>query len=440
MSDINTFLKNAAVASNGLNPVPVNTPAQYSDRKRQFFDPETRAFTMQKARFSSDFMEAQVQGLDPNDPTGWGTYRIRFADVVRPSSAIQRHFDDYKQFLFESYLIEYVRPGTKIVTMGSTWLVTNPANVSGASGSGICRRCNAVWNFHDFYGNVVSEPIIVENERANANDSDAQNSQLISKGYFNVICQYNDYTRQIDTNTRFILGTGAYRVTGYSDFETEFTGDYSTVRTLSFSVRYEEPNRAIDDMENHVAGGLNFAWGIAVSGPSSLFTGATAQYTAESIRNGQVVTSTPANQIGYEWESSDESVLTVDENGLVTAIGEGTATIRVKLTQNTEWHANFSVTVTESADGTQFTSTVPNKLAAFESVTVSAAYFEDGAETATPLTWNFEGADHDAYSVTIAADAKSATITCYAYSSTPLTVNVSYGTSTAAAEINLQGV
>ena len=108
MSDINTFLKNAAVVSNGLNPVPVNAPAQYIDRKRQFFDPETRAFTMQKARFSSDFVEAQVQGLDPNDPTGWGTYRIRFADVVRPSSAIQRHFDDYKQFLFESVVISQI--------------------------------------------------------------------------------------------------------------------------------------------------------------------------------------------------------------------------------------------------------------------------------------------------------------------------------------------
>ena len=440
MSDINTYLKNAGVISNGLNPVQVNAPPQYNDRQRQFFDPETRAFTMMKARYSSDFMEAQVQGLEDSDPQAWGTYRIRFADVVRPSSAIQRHFDDYKQFLFESYLIEYVRPGTKIVTMGSTWIVTNPNNVSGASGSGICRRCNAVWNYLDFYGNVVSEPIIVENERANANDSDAQNSQLISKGYFNVLCQYNDATRQIDTNTRFILGTGAYRVTGFADFETEFTGDYNTVRTLSFSIRYEEPNRAIDDMVNHVAGGLNFSWDVGVVGPASLFTGATVQYTAESVKNGKSVVSTIENPISYLWESSDESVVTVNDSGIVTAIGEGSATVRVKLAQNTAWHTNFAITVTDSADGTEFTSTVPNQLAAYESATVSAAYFEDGTETPYALTWEFTGADQNAYSAAVAADGKSAVITCYAYSNTPLNVTVSHGAFTATAQIGLEGI
>lgn len=440
MSDINIYLKNAAVMSNGFNPVQVNAPTQYNDRQRQFFDPETRAFTMLNAKYSSDFMEAQVQGLDPDDPTKWGTYRIRFADVVRPSSAIQRHFDDYKQFLFESYLIEYVRPGTKIVTMGSTWIVTNPNNVSGASGSGICRRCNAVWNFLDYYGNVVSEPIIVENERANANDSDAQNSQLISKGYFNVLCQYNDYTRQIDTNTRFILGTGAYRVTGYSDFETEFTGDYSTVRTLSFSIRYEEPNRAIDDMVNHVASGLNFSWDVGVSGPASLFTGATAQYTAESVKNGEPVVPTTENPISYLWESSDESVITVDNSGVVTAIGEGSATVRVTLGQNTAWHTNFAISVTDSADGTAFMSTVPDRLGAYESATIAAAYFEDGTETAYALNWDFEDADPNAYSAEVAADGKSAVIHCYSYSNTPLTITVSYGAFTATAQIGLEGI
>lgn len=255
-ADVN--FKNALLLAGGLNPIVTNNPTQYADRHRQYFDPETRRFTAMKAKYSSDFMDAQVQGLFDNDPLAWETYRLRMANVVRPSAAIQRHFDDYKIVLFESPKIEYIRPGTKIVSMGSTWLALNPDNVSGASGSGLVRRCNAVWNYYDENGNLCSEPIIAENERANANDSDAQNSQLISKGYFNIICQYNDATRQIDTNTRMILGTGAYRVTGFSDFEQEFTGDYASVRLLYFSVRYEEPNEDIDDMENHVAGGKAF--------------------------------------------------------------------------------------------------------------------------------------------------------------------------------------
>lgn len=439
MNGIDSYLKNAAIVTGGLVPVPTNNPTQYANRKFQYFDPATRQFTQKVAQYSSDFVEAQVQGLYDSDPTAWGTYRMRFADVVRPSSAIQRHFDDYKQFLFESAKIEYVRPGTKIVTMGNTWLVTNPANVSGASGSGLCRRCNAVWNYLDYYGNVVSEPIIVENERANANDSDAQNSQLISKGYFNVTCQYNDATRQIDTNTRMILGTGAYRVTGFSDFETEFTGDYSTVRLISFSIRYEEPNTAIDDMVNHVAGGLTFAWDVTVSGASSLFAGATAQLSAQSVRNGEIATSTAANPISYVWASSDESVLTINENGLVTAIAEGSATVSATLAQNPAYSAEFPVTVTETADGVWFTSTVPESLGAYESVCITAAYFEDGAETADALTWTAEGADETAFSSLVSADGKSLSIDAFGYSATPLTVTASFGAYSASAQIALEG-
>ena len=258
---INNYIKNAVLIGGGVPAVKTNSPSQYADRQKQYFDAETRKFTQLKARYASDFVEAQVQGLNASDPWGWGTYRIRFADIVRPTAAIQRRFDDYKQYLFESPKIDYVHPGTKIVTMGSTWLVINPNNISGASGSGVARRCNAVWNYYDDSGELQSEPLIVENFRANANDSDAQESMYITKGYFNVTCQYNNATKQINTNTRMVLGSAAYRVTGYADFESEFTGDYNGVRLLYFTIRYEEPNDAIDDMENYVAGGLEDEWG-----------------------------------------------------------------------------------------------------------------------------------------------------------------------------------
>lgn len=361
MSGTSVFSKNAML-TNGVNPVITNTPSQYANRQRAYFDAESRLFIERRARYASDFFDAEVQGLDDGDPTAWGTYRIRFADVVRANAAIQRDFDDYKQYLFESRKIEYVRPGTKIVTMGNTWLVTNPNNISGASGSGICRRCNAVWNYYDKDGNVCSEPIVVENARANANDSDVQNSQLITKGYFNVTCQYNDMTRQIDTNTRLILGTGAYRVTGYSDFDMEFFGDYSTVRLLSFTVRYEEPNYAIDDMENHIAGGL--AW----------------------LRENAEETTEP----------------TVTDNGVA------------------------------------FTSAIPSAIGMFESVTLTAAYFENGLDTGADILFSFSGADESAYSAAVSGN--SATITGYGYSDTPLTITASCGDSATSVVIALEGM
>lgn len=437
---IQKSLKNAMLTGNGLVSWQNNTPVQYSGKQRQYFSPETRTFTQMYAQYSSDFVKAQIQGIDPKNPLAWQTRFLRFSDVVKPSAAIQRHFDDYKMILVADRDIEYIVPGSKIVTMGSTWLVVNPMNVSGSDGAALVRRCNAVWNYLDYYGNVVSEPIIAENERANANDSDTQNSQLISKGYFNILCQNNDGTRQIDTNTRMILGSGAYRVTGFSDFETEFTGDYSSVRLLSFTVRYEEPNYIIDDMENHVAGGKEFSWVVSISGPASIHPNGTAQFTATSVRNGETVTDTTENPISYEWESSDESVVTVDDFGIVTAVGNGSATIRVKVSQNAALHENYGITVTESADGVEFTSITPVKLGAYETACVTAAYFEDGQEQQDALTWTFTGADENAYSAVVDTDGKTVCIDCYGYSDLPLIVTAGYGVYTASATILLEGL
>lgn len=436
---IEKSLKNAMLTGNGLIAWQNNTPVQYSGRQRQYFSPETRTFTQMMAQFSSDFVEAQMQGIDAENPLTYQTRMIRMADIVKPTAAIQRNFDDYKTILVADRDIEYIMPGSKIITMGNTWLAINPLNVSGSDGAAVVRRCNAVWNFFDYYGNVVSEPMVVENTRANANDSDNQQSLLITKGYFNVICQYNDNTKQIDTNTRFILGSAAYRVTGYSDFETEFTGDYSSVRTLSFTVRYEEPNSAIDDMVNHVAGGKTFAWIVSISAAEKLRVGETEQLSAQSVRNGEIVPQSVENPVSYQWASSDENVLTVDENGMVTAIAEGEAEITATLVQNPNNRQSVTVTVTESEDGVSFTTTTPEKIGAYDSACLTAAYFEDGTETEDALTWEFSGADESAYSYLVAENGKSASIACFGYSGTPLTVTVSHGTYHASVNIQLEG-
>ncbi len=472
---IQKSLKNAMLTGAGLVAWGNNTPTQYADKQHQYFSAETRTFTQTRARYASDYVEAQVQGLDAENPFAWQTRMLRFADIVKPTAAIQRDFDDYKMLLFADRDIEYVTPGSKIVTMGSTWLVVNPMNVSGSDGSGVVRRCNAVWNFLDFYGNVLSEPLIVENQRANANDSDSQSSELISKGYFNVICQYNEYTRQIDTNTRMILGTGAYRVTGYADFDMEYTGDYTSVRTLSFTVRYEPPNDAIDDMQNHVAGGKTFAWEITVNGPGTMRVGQSADFSARSVRKGVAgecadiagttlyapdtwkaaestlltdektavsgatlfVGSAEAN---YLWSSSDESVIQITEDGKAAALSEGTALITATLSQNPVFSQSVSVEVTETQDGVFFTSTIPEKLSAFQSFAVRAAYFEDGAETQQALTWTVGGAEKSSYSCELAEDGRSAAISCFGYSETPLTITAQYENYGVTESVKLEGI
>ena len=433
---INKSIKNALLTANGLVSFSTNQPKCYADKQRQYFSPETKTFIQNRAKYSSTFFVAQVQGIDPNDPFAWQERYIRMADIVRASAAILRRADNYKIVLFADRDVEYLVPGSKIVTMGSTWLVTNPFNLSGADGQTIAQRCNAVWNYLDDYGNVKSEPIVVTNYRASASDSDAQESLLVTKGYFNVAAQYNDMTRQIDTNTRFILGTAAYRVTGYSDFLQEFTGDYETVRLLEFTVRFEEPNREIDDMENHVAGGKTFSWDVQISGGDSVEPGGTLQLAASSFRCGDHVGE--EIPVSYLWSSSDESVLTVNENGLVTAIADGEAVITATLEQNLSYFGEITVRVEPAQSSVQFTSPVPEALKAYEDTVLTAAFFIGSVESDDAVEWSVSGAEKGSYRVM--CGEKSITVYCYGYSNTPLVITALHGEQSASVCIRLEGV
>jgi hypothetical protein len=233
------------------------------------------------------------------------------------------------------------------------------------------------------------------------------------KGYYNVKCQYNEDTAQINDNTRMILGSGCYVVTGYSDFTTEFTGDYDSVRMLEFTIRKDEVNKTIDDLENHVAGGLTFTWEVVVSGPTAVKAGEEIEMSVSSIRCNEPVASTEEHPINYVWTSSDENVSTVDENGVVTGIADGVCEITATLAENPSYKESVSITVSEEST-LAWARTPPLALSAYETAVLEVT--EDDAE------WIFSGADENAYRATV--NGKYATVVCWSGSVEPLRVTV----------------
>lgn len=420
-------------------------PAQYSERQKQYFNTETRLFNEYYAKYSTDYIEVQAQGLNPAEPFEYTTVHMRFSDIVRSSSAISYEFDNYKVVDIAEREYTYLRIGAKIIAMGSTWLVINPDNMGNVLGKAIIQRCDAVWHYHDYYGNVCAEPMCFDRRLAKANDTDAQRATMITKGYFDAKVQYNDATRQLFTNSRLILGTSAYRITGFSDFIQEFTEDIDSVNLLMFDVRYEEPNDAIDDMVNRIAGGKTFVWDINVSGDPTIMAGGTTQLTATSIRTAEekteTVVSTSEHPIYYLWESSDESVATVDNEGLVTAVAEGEATITCTLVQNQSKSETFNITVagSETEPHISFTSTIPEKLGMFKTLTISAEYYENGtAVTDAEIVYSFGGADRDAY--TSEVSGKTVTVKCWGGSVKPLIIEAQCNGHSKSVSIYLEGI
>lgn len=438
------WMGNLGLFSAGPLIGPDNTPAQLTGRQHPYYEGETALFRERYDQYATDFFEARVQGLDPEDFFAWSWQMIRLADLTDLTATATQLADSVKNVLFQNSRIQYVPRGAKLETAGSTWLITNPQSISGTSAVGTAERCAAVWHYLDFYGNVKGEPIVVAGQLARATASDPQDIMLITKQYFNVKCQYNEATAQLNTNSRMILGSGAYAITGYADFLREFTTDAESVRMLEFTLRYEEPNLTIDDMERQVAGGKTFSWEVDISGPRELTAGQRADYTAASLRCGEPVASTEEQPITYTWASSDESVVQIDpESGGVTAVAPGTCSITATLEQNPSQSASLQLTVAEGAAGGEyaaFVGQVPDTLEAYQSVALEAACFRDGAVLeGEQVTWSFAGADRKAYSAVV--QGNRAELSCWGGSVTPLRVTVLCGTGgSSTAEIRLEGI
>lgn len=437
---ITDSIKNGMISAGKLHQAAKNTPSQYKDRKKQYLGDVSAEFMHEYAQYATNFMEARVQGLDPENPHGWETALIRMADISPDSASTLRKKDDYKILLFADESIEYIAEGSKIECMGSTWLVTNPQNISSDNGIAVVQRCQTVWNHLDWYGNLLSEPICIDKGRLLSNDPDMQDYALITKGYENVVCQRNAQTKELNNNSRMILGSGAYKVTGFSDFSMEFTGDYNSVRLLEFSARYEPPNLEIDDMERHVAGGKTFSWEIRVTGNPVIKVGTAGTLTAESIRMGERIKPDCENPVSYLWESSDTDVADVGLDGSIIGLSEGESIITCTLEQNKEITASMKVTVVpaEGENEVAFLGNIPEGIRAYESLTLEAAYFENGEQRLDKVSYKLSGAESMSYSFT--QDGNVLTVNCWTQSETPLTITATAGEYSASVKLRLEGL
>lgn len=428
MNDSEKYIRAAASSLPSAYAVQTNTPTQYADRQHQYMAYPLRMFEERRAYLATDYVKARVQGLVPGDFFAWTETEIRLSDVSTQSVTAfdAKLYDNFKEILFKDRRITYIPAGAYIETMGSVWMVTNPKNMSSASETAVAARCRAHWAYYDEYGNVCTEPLVIDRVELLSNVTEKPENIVLPEGYFNVKCQKNAATERLGENQRIILGKYAYFITGFVDFIEEFTGDADSAHILNFTIRREEPQE-YDDMQRKIAGGLTQTWNGALSAPSVIEIGATAKVSASLIHNGEAVLPRPDLPLTWRFASSDESVATVNDSGDVTGVAAGEAEITAVLAENGIITASAMVSVTEGEDvHLSFTSPVPASVTQYETVILTAAVIDNGEETDDVPEWSFSGAP-GAVNTEVSADGKTCSIYCSCASDVPLTVLVSFG-------------
>lgn len=407
------------------------------DTQTQYFADASRAFARKNLRWSSNMVLAQVQGLDDNDFYAYKPLRIRTTMMIDPTTG-KNLGSDWQKIMVENPKIDFLPLGAKVIFNGNTWLVVNPMNVQSITGTSVIRRCNAVWNHLDYYGNILHEPFCYGQGAGDlATGNSVKEGMILIDAYQHSVMQLNPETEEIMHNRRMILGHQAYTVRGVQDFAQEFTEDISSVHIQYFDLESAEP-LAIDDMENRVADGLSFQWKISLPEEVQMKAGQEETFAPASYRNGS---SEAESGVEYLWSSSDENILLVSAEGRVKAVQEGNASIVCSLKKNPYITAKMAVTAVSKEASIQasleWITSIPEQLAKYDECTIEAAYYADGVKTEESITYSFSGPDDAAYSATQSGNIVQ--VKCWLPSIQPLVMTAECKNIIKTVEIKLTG-
>lgn len=435
-NNLQNNIKNGLLTASRLNNVVTNSPANTSPKYSKYND-EATAYYHEYAPYASNVFEAEIQGLDYSDFYKWTKVHLRSSNVINPSTG-ENLSTSWQSILILDRKVDFIPIGAYVKYNNSIWIVYNPDNIASPTGNTIVIRCNTTYNTWDYYGNLVKTPMFYAKGTVLASSPYYMEYSATLDGYQHVIMQLNDVTEKITNNTRIILGKSAFGMYGVSDFPEEFTGDPNSCHIFRADLRLQETVES-DDLVNHVADGKYFSFTIDIGGNAVMYEGEPQTLSVTARREGKVVVSTEENPITYVWTSSDETVATVDEYGVVTPISAGYCQITCSVKENPSITNVFGFNVVERESQTyiDFITPIPDEIRSFETLDIEAVYYENGQQTADAIEYTLTRANENSYSYIV--NDNILTIQTYAPSEAPLEITASCNGQSVVTKIRITG-
>jgi hypothetical protein len=183
---------------------------------------------------------------------------VRLNHIIEANTG-EKWGDDFRNIVFKD-LTHPKGMGFRYSFDDNVWICVNTDNYKFVTASAIIRRCNNTLNFNYEGSTPVEEPCVVDYKYSGI-DINFNTNLNLSDGDIFVIAQYNDITKDIEINKRFMFGGQTFKVKAIDNFLRMKTADENSIPLISMFMRLDQVNIGLDDIENNIADNdTSFPW------------------------------------------------------------------------------------------------------------------------------------------------------------------------------------
>ena len=267
-----------------------------------------------------------------NNPECWvGT-------VLDVTTGMVKDSDDYRSLYFMDLNHESGR-GRYFKWADNYWIVyeTTTHELETISTCNI-RRCNNWLKWLNDKGEVIQYPCVIEGELTSAN---AQVAKTITQAnsHINVIVQGNKDTLSLIKNTRIMFNHSVYKFYAINNYmQVDYVDDNTPLLFMDFYLDMEIDE---DNVEENLADDLRKDFTIECNVQHLIGQ----RNTCGCINSIVYHNNKTISNVRFEYSSSDDNIIVVDDNGNYTMLNNGNAIITVNILGNALSSIDIPVTV-----------------------------------------------------------------------------------------------
>jgi hypothetical protein len=293
---------------------------------------------------------SDVWTIEEETVFGSGVYKPIFVKVNHAIDTItgQKRGDDYKTILFKE-LDHVTGPGRLYRFNDNIWIAYYTESIKSLTATTAVQRCNNNLKWMDDQGGIHVHPcsMLEAVKRPADQEKSGQGGMILPEGLITITAQFNDTTNKIRPNQRFLFGNAdnwiCYKVrgSGIINYNNQKTNDTMSSGTLQLIVGTDFVNLDTDDIVNGIADFYKGVYSLEITNVNTVRNiGNKLQLNTTLFLDGNSIVR------NLVWNSGDENIAIVDQNGLVTFIGAGSTNITCNLENNSSVSASISVTTT----------------------------------------------------------------------------------------------